>query len=114
MLYLSVVKAEASDLMFVIKDAEGNVLSKFAPTMIANGIYQGVYDNVGAAQMRDLITIELYENGNLVSQTLSWNIESYVAQVRADASSSAELINAVNAMLIYGDSAARYLAASGQ
>ena len=64
--------------------------------------------------MRDLVTIELYDNGKLVSKTVTWNIESYVAQTRANTKETEAKINAVNAMLIYGDAAAAYLAASGQ
>ena len=75
---------------------------------------QGIYGNVGASQMRDLVTIELYDNGVLVSKTVRWNIESYVAQTRENTSESAAKVNAVNAMLVYGDSAAVYLTSSGQ
>ena len=107
-------KTENSNLEFVVKNLNGDVLERFAPTIAAAKICQGVYGNVGARQMRDLITIELYDNGVLVSQTLTWNIESYVAQTRANSASSEALIATVNAMLAYGDSAAVYLTASGQ
>ena len=108
------VKTEASNLEFVVKNLNGDVLERFAPSVTTAKICQGVYGNVGARQMRDLITIELYDNGILVSQTLTWNIESYVAQIRADNANSEALIATVNAMLAYGDSAAAYLSASGQ
>ena len=107
-------KTENSNLEFVVKNLNGDVLERFAPTVAAAKMCQGVYGNVGARQMRDLITIELYDNGKLVSQTLTWNIESYVAQTRANSASSDALIATVNAMLTYGDSAAAYLAVSGQ
>ena len=105
---------EESDLEFVVKTANGDVLERFAPSVETARICQGVYGNVGARQMREPITIELYDNGVLVSQTLTWSIESYVAQTRTNNASSASLIATVNAMLIYGDSAAAYLTASGQ
>ena len=107
-------KTENSNLEFVVKNLNGDVLERFAPTVAAAKMCQGVYGNVGARQMRDLITIELYDNGVLVSQTLTWNIESYVAQTREASTSSDALIATVNAMLAYGDSAAIYLTASGQ
>ena len=107
-------KTDNSNLEFVVKNLNGDVLERFAPSLTMAKICQGVYGNVGARQMRDLITIELYDNGKLVSQTLTWNIESYVAQTRANSASSEALIATVNAMLIYGDSAAAYLTASGQ
>ena len=105
---------ENSNLMFVIKDLEGKVLEEFAPSMINARVCQGVYGNVGAKQMRDLVTIELQDNGVTVSKIVTWNIESYVAQTRANASETAAKLNAVNAMLIYGDSAAVYLKSTGQ
>ena len=107
-------KTENSNLEFVVKNLNGDVLERFAPTLAIAKLCQGVYGNVGARQMRDLITIELYDNGVLVSQTLTWNIESYVAQTRESGASSDALIATVNAMLAYGDSAAVYLTASGQ
>ena len=110
----SYAKTENSNLEFVVKNLNGDVLERFAPTVAAAKMCQGVYGNVGARQMRDLITIELYDNGVLVSQTLTWNIESYVAQTREASASSDALISTVNAMLAYGDSAAIYLTASGQ
>ena len=110
----SYAKTENSNLEFVVKNLNGDVLERFAPTVAAAKMCQGVYGNVGARQMRDLITIELYDNGVLVSQTLTWNIESYVAQTREASASSDALIATVNAMLAYGDSAAIYLTASGQ
>lgn len=106
---------EGSNLKFVIKNAKtGDILQEIEPSLVSSRICQGVYDNVGAAQMRELITIELYDNGVLVSQTLTWSIESYVAQTRASSTSSEALIETVNAMLIYGDSAAVYLAFTNQ
>ena len=103
-----------SKLMFVIKDRSGKVIEQFAPSMQTSKACQGIYGNVGASQMRDLVTIELYDNGVLVSKTVRWNIESYVAQTRANTSDSAAKVNAVNAMLIYGDSVAVYMKESGQ
>ena len=104
-----------SNLEFVVKDAlTGTVLDTFAPSLVMARGVQGSYSNVGAAQMRDLLTIELYDNGTLVSKTVIWSIEGYVAETREATASSEALVNIVNAMLVYGDSAAAYLAASGQ
>ena len=97
-----------------VKDMEGKVIDEFAPSVINARVCQGVYDNVGAKQMRDLVMIELQDNGVTVSKIVTWNIESYVAQTRANASETEAKINAVNAMLIYGDSAAIYLESTGQ
>ncbi len=103
-----------SNLKVVIKDAKGKILSEYAPYQINTANCKAIYDNVGARQMRELITIELYDNDTLVSQSITWSVESYVAQTRANEASSEALVNAVNAMLAYGDSAALYLEATGQ
>ncbi len=101
---------DASNVKFVIKDSDGNVLAELAPSKhIANRAVQATYDNVGAKQMRELITIEIYDGDTLVSKTLTWSIESYVASVLAKESTTDVLANMVNAMLVYGDSAAVYL-----
>ncbi len=103
-----------SNLKVVIKDAKGNILSEYAPYQINTANCKAIYDNVGARQMRELITIELYDNDVLVSQSITWSVETYVAQTRANTSSTDALINVVNAMLNYGDSAYAFLEASGQ
>ena len=106
---------ESSKLEFVVRNAlTGKELERFTPNLVTKNICQGIYGNVAAQQMRELITVELYDNGRLVSRTLTWSVESYVAQIRNDSSSPETLIEAVNAMLAYGDSAARYFDASGQ
>lgn len=101
--------AENSKLKFVIKNAEGDILTEVEPSEINDKNCKLVYTNVGARQMRELLTIELYDNGILVSESVTWSVESYVAQIRANDASSPELISTVNAMLIYGDSAAAFL-----
>ena len=101
-------------MKFVVKDIDGNILEEFIPSAMGATYCQGIYANVGARQMREFLTIELYDGDTLVSKTLTWSVESYVASIRADKKSSPELIAVANAMLIYGDSAAAYLASSGQ
>ncbi len=116
MLYLTCMYAssEDSNLKFVVKDSDGNVLKEVAPSRQTENVCQGIYSDVGARQMRELLTIELYDNDVLVSETLTWSVESYVASVRANDASSAELIAIANAMLAYGDSAAIYFEDSGR
>ena len=72
-------------------------------------MYSAIYDNVGAKQMRELITATFVNgNGDTISKTIHWSVESYVAQVRANTSSTETEIAMVNAMLTYGDSVAAY------
>ena len=106
--------SENSNMKFVVKDIDGKILEEFAPSLMSATYCQGIYDNVGASQMRKLLTIELYDNDVLVSKTLTWSIESYVASTRANSTSPETMVNVLDAMLVYGDSAAVYLAASGQ
>ena len=105
---------ETSDMKFVVKTVDGKIIDEFAPSKILAIACQGTYENVGAKQMRQPLVFELYDGETLVSQSLTWSVESYVAATRANSASSESLINAVNAMLIYGDSAAAYLQASNQ
>ena len=105
---------ESSDMKFVVKTVDGKIIDEFAPSKILSIACQGIYENVGAKQMRQPLVFELYDGETLVSQSLTWSVESYVAATRANSASSESLINAVNAMLIYGDSAAIYLDSTGQ
>ena len=105
---------ETSDMKFVVKSVDGTIIDEFAPSKILPIACQGTYDNVGAKQMRQPLVFELYDGETLVSQSVTWSVESYVAATRENADSGEDLIKAVNAMLIYGDSAAVYLEATGQ
>ena len=103
---------DASKVKCVISDVDGNVLARPEVEVKANVMFSAIYDNVGARQMREVIKVVFKEGNKHVSQTLSWSVESYVAQVRAN-STNANEIAVVNAMLIYGDSVAAYLDAAG-
>jgi len=64
--------------------------------------------------MRKVINATIYEGETAVSETLSWSVESYVAQTRAKANVADDELNMVNAMLIYGDAVAAYMMSIGQ
>ncbi len=75
-------------------------------------MYSATYDNVGAKEMRKLITATFYdEAGEAISKTVTWSVESYVAQVRASVNPDEIDIAVVNAMLVYGDAVAAYMEA---
>ena len=78
MLYVTCLYApsENSNMKFVVKDIDGKVLEEFAPSAMGANYCQGIYANVGAAQMRKLLKIELYDNDVLVSQTLTWALRA--------------------------------------
>ena len=115
-LYLTCMYAPKADsnIKFVIKDKDGKILEELEPTAVYAAACQLSYANVGAAQMRKILNIEVYDNDVLVSQTLTWSVESYVASARANSASSEAMVNVLDAMLVYGDSAAAYMKASGQ
>lgn len=98
-----------SDLYFVIRDAKTNEeIAKVSAEAYNEIMLAGVYDNIGAKQMRNLITVTLYDGEEAVSKTITWSVESFVAQVRA--SGDAARTAMVNAMLTYGDAVAAYMA----
>ncbi len=99
----------------VITDADGKVLAELATTNIGGVMYSAKYDNVGAREMRKVITATFYNaEGTVISKTVNWSVESYVAQVRANSTSTATKIAMVDAMLTYGDSVGAYLTSIGQ
>ncbi len=66
--------------------------------------YEVLFDGLYAFDMSTLVTFTLYDaNGNAVSNTLQYSIESYVARNKNEAQTPL-----LNAMMMYGDSAAIY------
>jgi len=113
-LNLSCIYTTASDpdaIKCVITDSEGKILAEIAATNKGNIMFSAIYENVGAKQMRDVINATFYEGETAISKTVSWSVESYVAQVRAKTNVAEDELNMVNAMLTYGDSVAVYMEA---
>ncbi len=116
-LYVNCVYSATTDsnLIFLIRDPEdGSIIEMMEPSTVTARNCRIIYDNVGAAQMRKPIIIELYDKGILVSKTLQWSVEGFVAQTRADSATTEVLLNVVNAMLTYGDSADVFMKETGQ
>ena len=110
-LNLSCIAADQTDVKCIIADKSGKVLAELAPTNKAEVLYSAVYDNVGAKEMREVITATFVNgNGDAISQSVNWSVESYVAQTRARTDATETEIAMVNAMLTYGDSVAAYMA----
>jgi len=113
-LNLSCIYTTATDpnaVKCVITDSEGKVLAEIAATNKGGIMFSAIYENVGAKEMRDVINATFYEGETAISQTVSWSVESYVAQVRAKTNVAEDELNMVNAMLTYGDSVAAYMEA---
>jgi len=111
-LNLSCIYTTATDpnaVKCIVTDSEGNVLAEIPATNKNNLMFTAIYENVGAKGMRDVISATFYEGETAISQTVSWSVESYVAQVRAKTTATENEIAMVNAMLTYGDSVAAYM-----
>ncbi|MBE6984291.1 MAG: fibro-slime domain-containing protein [Ruminococcaceae bacterium] len=98
----------------VITDSKGNVLAEISATKKDNIMFSAIYENVGAKEMRDVINATFYEGETVISKTISWSVESYVAQVRAKTNVAEDELNMVNAMLTYGDAVAAYMKSIAQ
>ena len=107
--------ADPAAVKCVIADSEGKVIAELATNNMATVMFSAKYDNVGAREMRKVINAYFVDgSGNAVSKTLSWSVESYVAQTRANEKSTEAQIAVAEAMLVYGDSVAAYLTATNQ
>ncbi len=96
----------------IVTDADGKVLSELEAINMSDLMFSAKYDNVGARQMRKVICATFVDaDGNAISKTVHWSVESYVAQTRANTDATENEIAMVNAMLVYGDSVAAYMSA---
>lgn len=105
--------ANVSNMKFVIRDAANGQLIKEIPATTNGVMITADFDDVGAKQMRRLITATLYDGTTAVTQTATWSVESYVASVRATSKDPGQ-VDLVNAMLTYGDAVAAYMTSIGK
>ncbi len=114
---LSIFKAGLSDPNNVrceILDADGNLIAEPTVANAMNMMFSAGYSEVGAREMRKPITATFYMGDEVITQTITWSVESYVAQVRANEKSTEADIAMVDAMLTYGDAVAAYMTSIGQ
>ena len=114
-LNLSCIAADLSDpsaVRCIVSDENGTIPVELASERIEDYMFSAKYDDIGAGDMRKLITATFFEGDEPISKTVRWSVESYVAQLRADPDAAPEEVALANAMLAYGDSAAAYLAAN--
>ncbi len=108
-------QADPAAVKCLITDEEGKVLAQLPTVNIGGVMYSAMYDNVGAKEMRKIIIATFVDaDGNAISKSAHWSVESYVAQTWANPASGPNDIDVASAMLMYGDSVAAYLEASGQ
>jgi len=102
-------EANVENMKYVISDAlTDEVITELPVTIKNNIVCTGSFDNVGAKQMRRLLKITLFDGDIAISRSITWSIESYVAQTRT--TTDLAKIDLVNALLAYGDSVAAYMA----
>lgn len=80
-------------------------INDFFPT--DNGYYF-YFNGLNAAQMHDTLYLTAYRDGNAVSNTITYSIESYIASKQND-ESDMNLQTLVNALICYGCSAENYI-----
>ena len=69
-----------------------------------------VFKEMGAQNMRDTVTVELYKSGTMVSDTYTASIEG-AAKIMVG---EGKYIDLLNAMMTYGDSAKAYMDLANQ
>jgi len=72
-------------------------------TFSKDGSYYAYFAGLNAHQMRNAVDMTFYDGDTAVSNTVRYSIASYVA--RNQSTSNTALLNLINAMLTYGDSA---------
>lgn len=104
-------KFAADDISgFTIKLKYGTIEKNYDQRDITDngdGTYSFKFSGLYAHQMREPVYITIYKNGNAVSNTLRYSVESYAAQVVASTPDS-PLRALTDSMMLYGISAANY------
>jgi hypothetical protein len=77
--------------------------SEFIPTGTANRYYVN-FKNLYARQMRDVITSVVCRNGEPISQTATYSVDTFVSK-----QTNAAVVALCKAMMYYGDAAKAYL-----
>jgi phage FluMu protein Com len=103
---------DASDLTIEAKDENGEVLQTWNGAeceLDSKGRVVCNFSGCTSTELRKVIYLTAYSNGQVASDTLAYSIESYLPTVQ-QAMSGSTLESLVQAMIAYGDSAAAYFA----
>ncbi len=73
-----------------------------------DGTYKFKFDKLDITQMRSIVSAQFVQNGQVISNTLNYSIESYAADV-ISTSDNEVLKDLVRYMLAYGDSVNNYI-----
>ena len=85
------------------ENQSGWTVSEFVET---SGGYYLYFDGLSARKMSETVYVTAYRNGEVISNTLTYSIESYAKSKQNDTNES--LANLVEAMMKYGKSAKAY------
>ena len=83
-------------------------VTDFTPVSGQENCYYVYFTRLNAGQMQQAVEATVYQNGEAVSNTLTYSIASYAAKHQND-TTPAYLAELVKAMVRYGDSAAAYV-----
>ncbi|MBQ9964577.1 MAG: hypothetical protein IJP14_05605, partial [Clostridia bacterium] len=106
--------ADTTGLTVKITDTTGKELDVIEAAAFAEqsaGVYRVSFDGLNAKGMRRLLNVTVYDaQGNAVSNTLTYSVESYIYTVLNGGSDNAKLQALVTALMNYGDAAIAYAA----
>ena len=81
-----------------------------ASATVSGPVYIAKFANVEADEMRTMFDIVALVDGVETGTPLTWSVEGYVRAARLSSTVSAEELALFNALLIYADSAAAFMA----
>lgn len=101
-------KFEASDIENLkVKVNGSNIASKNIVSAGEENKYYAIYEGIKANQMRQDLSVVVYDGENAVSETLTYSVEAYATHM-SSAGEGEAFENLVFAMMKYGDSAKAY------
>ena len=93
-----------------VKKQGASEVKEVLETTKVGSVYSAKFSNVEANEMRDMFEFTILVDGVETGTPLLWSVEGYVRAARESASTGAEELALFNALLIYADSAAAFMA----
>ena len=109
-LSVSVVGVSGDNVKVRVKNHETGEVKEDLDTTVSGPVYIAKFANVEADEMRTMFDIVALVDGVETGTPLTWSVEGYVRAARLSTTVSAEELALFNALLIYADSAAAFMA----
>jgi hypothetical protein len=109
-LSVSVLGVSGETVKVRVKNHETGVVKEDLDTTASGPVFIAKFTNVEADEMRTMFDIVALVDGVETGTPLTWSVEGYVRAARESASTGAEELALFNALLIYADSAALFMA----